>query len=258
MPDMKSLLKNLLFFFIPKRKLYESNASILMYHSVCTDKYFSTVTPYVFEKQMRYMHDMQVPVISLKELIYRIQQKKPLDGAVVLTFDDGYADNYEHAFPILKEFKFPATIFVTTNFISMQGRENKAYLSIEQLREMEHSGLIDIEPHTASHPHLSNVLVPEAEQEIRISKTVVESGLEKRCSVFAYPYGDYTDTVVEVVKKNNFEGAVTVKEGIVSLTSDIFRLPRNSIDRTTTMIQFKGKISYAIVWYEQIKQYLHI
>ena len=227
----------------------KTRASILMYHSVSERKdYFSVVSPEVFNKQMAYLAGKRLVVIPLAELVRRVRAHAPLGGVVALTLDDGYRDNYTAVFPLLKQYGFPATIFVTTDFIG-----NPEYCSVEELREMHDSGLVSIEPHTVSHPKLAHLSRADALHEIQESRHVLEDILGTTPTLFAYPYGNFSDETVDVVREIGFAGAVTVVSGTVSSSSDILQLPRNSVDSSTTFSQFRGKVSRAIDWYQWLK-----
>lgn len=252
---MKSFAKTCIFSalntFAPK---LENRASILMYHSVSEERgYFSAILPEIFTKQMAYLAATKREIISLTELVRRLGAHEPLDGAVVLTFDDGYRDNYTTVFPLLKQYGFPATIFVTTDIIDTPG-----YCSTEELREMQASNLISIEPHTRTHPKLAKLSRADAEREIHESREKLRDILGAVPSLFAYPYGSFSSETIGVVRGLNFAGAVTVEEGTVGPATDLLRLPRNSIDSSTTFSQFRGKVSRAIDWYVAFKTRMHI
>ena len=91
----------------------KSRGAILMYHSVNESGDFFSVTPAQFRSQMELLHKRGYEVVSLPEICSRLTARTLSGKEVAITFDDGYRDNYTHAFPILKEFAFPATIFVT-------------------------------------------------------------------------------------------------------------------------------------------------
>ena len=242
---MKSLLKNVFFRSLPKISLPKDRASILMYHSISDrQNFFSAVSPEVFNKQMAYLAAKKQEVILLVELVRRLGAREQLGGSVILTFDDGYHDNYTTVFPLLKQYNFPATIFVTTNLIGTPG-----YCSAIELREMHDSGLVAIEPHTHSHPKLAKLSRAEADGEIREYRRVLEEVLGTTLTLFAYPYGSFTEETVATTHGIGFAGAVTVEEGTVGPATDVFRLPRNSVDSSTTFSQFRGKLSRAIDWY---------
>ncbi len=244
-----SFLKEIFFKLVPKPMLPKRRASILMYHSVSGQKgSFSTVSPEEFQRQMAYIAGKRISVIPLAELVRRLRAGKMLGGTVVLTFDDGYRDNYMTVFPLLKQYGFPATIFVTTDLIGQA-----QYCTAEELREMHSSGLISIEPHTLSHPKLASLSRAEAAREVRESRSALENILGMVPTLFAYPYGSFSDETVDIVYETGFIGAVTVEEGTVGPDTDPLRLPRNAVDRSTTFSQFRGKVSRAIYWYAILK-----
>lgn len=246
-------LKDLFFGGFSFLGLPRDRAVILMYHSVSarTD-YFMNVEPEDFERQMKFISDSGRPVVALSELIRRLKAGESLGGAVVITLDDGYRDNYEIAFPILKQYNFRATIFVTTDLIGKTDTRNVPRLTVEQMKEMESSGLIDIEPHTKTHPKLSELTEEGARSEMAGSRDVLEGLFGKKARLFAYPYGNY-NTLVRGIAAREFDGAVTVTEHTVSATSKLFELPRVSIDSSTTSAQFKGKITRAVDVYSALK-----
>ncbi len=231
-----------------------NRTSILMYHSISGRKdYLSAISPETFEQQMAYLAGKRRSVIPLAELVRRLRAHEPLGGAVVLTFDDGYRDNYTNVFPLLKQYNFPATIFVTTDLIGKEDKRNIAHCTAEELREMHDSGLISIEPHTLSHPKLARLSRAEAAREIRESRRVLRDILGAEPMLFAYPYGSFSDETVELVREAGFTGAVTVEEGTVGPDTDPLRLSRNAVDSSTTFAQFRGKVSRAIDWYMSLK-----
>lgn len=251
---MKRLLKNILFWFASSVRLPNNRASILMYHSIRdTPDYFGSVSPRSFEAHMAYLAQKKVPVISLAELTRRLEVGASLGGSVVITFDDGYRDNFTHAYPILKKYGFHATIFMVTDLIGKSDTRGFRHLSFEELKEMEASGLVSIEAHTKSHPKLATLAAVFAREEVEGSKCILEELLRKRVTQFAYPYGNCSDETVRIVKDAGFGSAVGVIEGTIGQGADLFRLKRNSIDRSTTFTEFKGKISRAVDIYESLK-----
>lgn len=233
----------------------QNRAIILMYHCVFAGaESFMNVEPKEFERQMKYIADSGRAVIPLSELVSRLKSGAQLGSSIVITFDDGYMDNYTNAFPVLKKYQFPATIFVVTDRIGMRDERGLSRLSAQQMKEMESSGLVEIEPHTRTHPHLSKLPALEAQAEIVGAKEKLEELLEKKCRHFAYPYGDFNPEIGGLVRKSGLESAVSVSEGSVKLGADLFALPRVSIDSSTTFAQFRGKLTRAVDVYERLKQ----
>ena len=251
---MRNFFKEIFFWLLPKFPLPKDRASILMYHSISNRKdYFSAISPEIFNQQMAYLAAKKRKVIPLAELVRRLRAHEPLGGAVILTFDDGYRDNYTTVFPLLKQYNFPATIFVTTGLIG-----NPEYCSAEELREMHNSGLVAIETHTLTHPKLATLSRAEADHEIRESRRALQEILGTAPTLFAYPYGNFSEGTIGLVREIGFTGAVTVAEGTIDPATDPLRLPRNSIDRSTTFSQFRGKVSRAIDLYVALKFSLRI
>ncbi len=245
---MKEILKELFFRFSPRHPLPPDRAVILMYHSISERKdFFSAVSPKNFERQMAYLAAHEYSIISLTELVRRLKDCEPLGGAVVLTFDDGYKDNYKIAFPILKKYHFPATIFLVTGH-----RE----LSHQEIQEMSENGRIEFMPHTVTHLRYTGDNREAFMSEALESRKAIEALTSYPADIFAYPAGKYDDVLAESVGKEGFVAAVTVQEGTVGPESDLFRLPRVSIDRSTTFAQFKGKLSCAIDRYQKYKTWL--
>jgi peptidoglycan/xylan/chitin deacetylase (PgdA/CDA1 family) len=246
---MKTILKNIFFALAPKR-LPGDRAVVLMYHSISEWDHYATVTPANFERHMAYLAAKKIPVISLSELARRHGRGEPLGGAVAVTFDDGYRDNYTAAYPILRRFGFPATVFVESGLIG-QDSGGVPHLSADEMKQM--SDLVECGAHTKSHAKLTALSPEEAYAEAEGSKQAVEAALGKPCTLFAYPFGNYNQSILSMVRALGFEAAVTVKEGTVGPDSKSFELPRVSIDSSTTFTQFKGKLSTAVDWYETIK-----
>jgi len=243
-------LKDGLFWALAIGAGLRERAVILMYHSIADRPgHFNSVPPAVFKRQMGYLKAKRYPVVSLKTLAKRLADMETPGGAVAITFDDGYENNYTDAFPVLKEHGFPATIFVATDRIGSPER-----LTREQLREMESSGLVDVEPHSKTHPRLAEADDALAREEMRGSKETVENMLGKSADFFAYPYGSFSERTLQIARERGFRAAVTVREGTVAPGEDLFRLPRVSIDASTTFAQFRGKVSRAVDRYEAIKK----
>jgi peptidoglycan/xylan/chitin deacetylase (PgdA/CDA1 family) len=251
---MKALLKELFFRFAPHPPLRADRALLLMYHSLSgPSSYFSAISPTEFAWQMSYLAKTKLPVIPLAELVRRHVVGEPLGGCVVITFDDGYIDNYTIGAPILAQYGFPATIFVTVDEIGKIDRHGLMQMSEAQLRGLDRGGLVAIEPHSLSHPKLSRLSRDDAKREIAGSKHRIEELLDKRCAIFAYPKGDFSAETRQLVIDAGFSAAVSVKEGTANPESDRFALPRASIDRSTSRAQFRGKLSAALDWYEYLR-----
>ena len=136
--------------------------------------------------------------------------------SVVITVDDGYASMYQHAFPVLKQYRFPATLFIYTDFIGARDA-----LTWNQMQEMVASGVIDIQPHSKTHSNLSIRFQGETEAHYRdrlrveavAPREVLQRKLHVKVSSYAYPYGDANPIVVEELARKDYRIGLTVDPG---------------------------------------------
>jgi len=251
---LKSVIYNFLLWSSVSRR-YKSCA-ILMYHTISDKDVLYVVESEDFSWQMDFLKKNNFNVISLAELVDKLRNKKNIpDKTVVLTFDDGYEDNYLMAWPILRKYNFPATIFLATGRVggiykSQSQNVSFRMLSWSQIKEMHQSGLVDFEPHTVSHPKLVNFSIAGAEQEITISKLTIEEQLNKKCLFFAYPAGSYNQDVINILEKNDFIAAVTVKPGFIKSDDKLLELNRNFVYLYCSRPEFKAicGLSYKLIW----------
>ncbi|SHH20862.1 Polysaccharide deacetylase [Desulforamulus hydrothermalis Lam5 = DSM 18033] len=211
---------------------------ILMYHKVNPDPRTGglglRVPPDKFEWQMRYLSKNGYQTVSLEDVIDHFEKGKHLpDKPVVITFDDGYKDNYQFAYPIMKQYGFTGTVFVVskaignTNFFDVEKKLQPANKMMDwhEIRELAEAGFT-IGAHTVDHPHLAEVPPEVARHQIEESKRALEHGLQKPVTVFAYPYGSYNDTVSELVKQAGYRAAVTTRLGLAKAGDNPFQLRR--------------------------------
>ncbi len=232
-------------FNVIQRRIQKFPVSILMYHSVGYNDHFFTVTPESFRRQMSYLKNKKYHVLSLVDVVNRLVQNKLIPAkTVVLTFDDGYEDNFVNAFSILSEFGFLATIFISTDFIGSERPVRgipMRYLTREQIVQMHTSKLINFQSHGLSHYKLTELSFDEIEREMKDSKAVLEELLNTPCNLFAYPFGKLNQNI-RINAKRFFEGAVGVRRGYVSGVSDIMNLERQSVDSMTTFLRYRLKV----------------
>ena len=216
------MLKNLLktFFYSTVRWWPVRGAVVLMYHSVGDNPEFFTVRAGNFDKQMAYLVKQKFNVITAPSLSVMLAAKQPIPPkTIVITFDDGYEDNYIQALPILKKYQLPAAVFLITDRISRTNTTRRGHtfpmLNWEQIRAMDASGLVEFYPHTHTHPKLPTILPEAITKEILTSRQILQEQLGGKRDIFAYPYGQCRPDAVEILKKNNFKVAFTVKSGRV-------------------------------------------
>jgi peptidoglycan/xylan/chitin deacetylase (PgdA/CDA1 family) len=183
---------------------------ILVYHSVrphpkkeSVYQDFYDVTPELLRRQLEYLKENGYAAISFDALADYFDDGIPLPKkSVILSFDDGWKNQYEYAFPLLQEFEMTATFFIFTNAVN---RGN--HLTWNELREMRDAG-ISIEAHTKMHPYLIKITdTEELAREIAGSKKILEEELGVQVTSFAYPFGQYNDASIEEVKTAGFRVA---------------------------------------------------
>lgn len=210
----------------------KAHPRILMYHSINDDIGSNhpdlVVTPENFRSHLTYLQKRGYQFLTMSELISGDYDSAP---RVVLTFDDGFQDNYTEMLPILKEFGAKATIYLCPEM------PNIDKLTREQILEMQASGLIEFGAHTMTHINLSQAEDDVAKREIIESKNEVERIVGKTCAAFAYPYGRINDRTADYVQQAGFSSSVLVKKGIEAIT-DPYRIKRISILRKTDLVQF--------------------
>lgn len=212
---------------------------VLYYHSVSLNADNEvTITPEMLEKQLTYINDNNYTTITMKELYDYLKNNKPIpEKSIVITFDDGYMNNYTEAFPILKALNMKATIFCVGNSL-----DGSYYLSHEAIKEMSDYG-IDIESHTVNHVHLDTLSYDEQLLEMKKSKEILENITGKEVSSIAYPFGDYNTDTVKAAKQAGYSLGFTTNLGLSDRSDDIFELDRIYISSNYDMNTFKDLIN---------------
>ncbi|HKV02154.1 MAG TPA: polysaccharide deacetylase family protein [Ktedonobacteraceae bacterium] len=161
------------------------------------------------------------------------------DRPVVLTFDDGFADFFTEAFPILQQYNFVATLYVATGFIGStsrwlqrEGEATRPMLTWDQLTEISASG-IECGGHSHRHHQLDTLPLAEARDEIARSKWLLEGHLGQEVSTFAYPHGYHSTTIKRLVRELGYTSACTVKNEVSSVATDPFAIARLTMGADT-------------------------
>lgn len=199
---------------------------ILMYHSVYPGAVYAnrlSVSTLTFERQMRFLSQHRYNILPLEAVADIIRDgKRPPDKTVAVTFDDGYKDNYSHAFPILKKYRIPATVFVIIDEI---GRPDR--LSWEEIREMQDSGLVFFASHCLGPEPLVNIQSrEEIKRQISESRRVLEEKLGRRVAGFSYPEGRFNPEIRQMVIDAGYGFAVATNPGRDFPDGDVYALKR--------------------------------
>lgn len=228
---------------------------ILTYHSVGSNGDFFTVDPDAFRRQMEYLRN-NYSIVPLSEVVNFVKGKKEMPRrSVSITFDDGYQDFYFNVCPYFRRYKLPATVFVTTGYVGQEwpfSKHGLGMLTWNEIEEISNNG-IEIGAHTVTHPNLQEENPSKAECEIMESKREIEKHLKKNVRFLSYPFGRYTNRLLEIAENSGFEavfgGRGTVREG-----SCLFVLNRVQIDRSISFLQFKAYLTKAVNWTKKIEK----
>lgn len=218
---------------------------VLNYHKVADVHIALSIPPDEFARQLQYLADNHYSSVTLDELYAALHEGAALPpNPVMITFDDGYDDNYSAAFPLLQTYGYRAVIFVITDLMGRPG-----YLTWEQAKEMSDSGLVEIASHTVSH----NALTERSDEQIRYemtkSKQLIEEHLGNQVSFIAYPTGSFNLHVASLIKEAGYRGAFTIRFGNVDRASNLFALERIPIFQTDdTFRSFLERMRYLPVF----------
>lgn len=206
----------------------------------------------MLEKHFKLIKKMGFEPITFEELadeglISRLEYGKRY---IIITVDDGYRDNYELLFPLLKKYNFKAVIYTVSGEtfnrwdveVPSNPEKRVELMSPEQVKELSESGLVEIGGHTVTHPHLDQLTSNEQEQEIYNNKVALESMIGKRLTSFAYPYGSLNEESKKITSKIGYHYAVSTDSGPLEVHSDEFQIRRIAIFPRTGVFGLWRKI----------------
>jgi peptidoglycan/xylan/chitin deacetylase (PgdA/CDA1 family) len=197
-----------------------------------------TISPAQFSSEMRYLVRNHFHTITATQLASYLRGGKSLPSKpVVLSFDDGYVDVYEHVFYPLSRLHMTATFFIVPGFLGMP-----RYLSWAEVKDMATHGM-DIESHTMSHPDLTTVNAQRQWSEVNGSRSLLQRKLHRTVRLFAYPYGAYNQSVLSTVARAGYWAAFTTRQGWIQSSSRLLTLPRVYIDNDDTLRIFAGRLA---------------
>ena len=193
---------------------------ILMYHNIVENypEYTAgaNITPELFEKHIETLLNQGYNPVKMSDYYsFMLGSKSLPDNPIIITFDDGYLSNYEIAFPVLKKYNIPATIFIVTSTVGLtpeSGLVSYPHFTWEQAKIMQDSGLIEINSHTHTHKNISELSTGELQKEIRLSKYLIEKNLNKYCYTFAYPYGGYREDTEKLIRYAGYKMHIKVND----------------------------------------------
>ncbi|MGA8655579.1 MAG: polysaccharide deacetylase family protein [Chthoniobacterales bacterium] len=218
---------------------------VLCYHRFEDKPHDSlAIAPAEFHAQMQALKDNGIAVISMKDLLaWRRGEKSIPAKSCVITIDDGYTSGYNVAWPILKEYGYPFTMFIYTNYVEVGGKS----ITWAQLEEMRDAG-VDIESHTVSHRDLRHAPAGQdyntwLHNEIYTSKDILEQHLGIKISVFAFPYGTFNEVVRKMALDAGYEALFTVYGQHMGIDAPADQIGRYAIESTHPDV-FKAALNF--------------
>ena len=252
--NIRSYIKNfLLLVFYSINFLIKSSSSnkeifVLMYHSVGDNKWKHSVGVNEFRRQMKFLKD-GYNVVILSDIISFVRGEKELPNkSVALTFDDGYYDTYTEVYPVLKQLSIPITVFLTTNLEKKEKLGFLDRLTVDQIKEMYSSHLVNFEVHGHNHLNLNELSsdYSKMENEVGTCRDFIEKNLNYRSNYIAYAFGWKNDKVIKFLKDRGFKAAFSINEGLIKKGHDLFAIKRIQVDKTMNFLLFKMRLTGAL------------
>ena len=210
---------------------------ILMYHGVSDDTHGAAelfVRPADLDAQIAYLVENGYDLITFEDWRHLEDYEKP----VMLTFDDGYRDNYEELLPILQKYNVKATVFVISGSVDV----HNTTLSYMQVRELAQSGLVSIQSHTYTHPHLDECDEETLHHQLWTSKLMLTRMTRYEPFVLCYPYGDRDALSLEVTQEY-YRFGLAMNGGLYTTSEEVYEIPRYYVSRYTSMSEFIAMVS---------------
>lgn len=219
---------------------------ILMYHRVDVDRPMDrvgrelTVSPEQFEEQLAYLKSRGFTGISMEQMLQRVESGASLDHVVVLTFDDGYEDQYTYALPLLQRYNDSATFYIVTGML-----DRPRHLSWAQLYRMRDLGQ-DIAAHGMQHDDLSLMTPTQQARQIENSVELLRHKLHAAVASYGYPSGRFNVTTLQLVRAANVDMAVTTDAKYVIGAETRYEIPRIRVRSDWTLTEFAAAVDKAL------------
>lgn len=231
-------------------------ARVIYYHSIHPSNSYSQA-PAAFRQQIEWLQANGFRFLTFSDLVNETRLKNPSDDLISITFDDGYFDNYEYAFPILNELGVPATFFLISGMICRVPQKterghllypDRLMMSRQQVTSLVSAGM-EVGSHTRSHVHVRRQTLQsrgQAFDELRGSRQELEDITGHEIAGFAYPNGQkgvYDACTRDLLARAGYRYAATTIWGQVDSTTDLFEVPRMEIRADDTLDTFRAKIT---------------
>mgnify|MGYP001384906112 FL=1 len=225
---LKSIFLILMFLSYSHAANIKNSATVFMYHKFGVSKYPSTsVTINQLENHITELTKDKYNILPLNFIVDAIINDANLpENTIGISIDDADESFFEIAWPLFKKNNIPVTLFVTTGTIV---NNNKNYLNWDEIRKLKEEG-VTIGAHSHTHAHMPDLSIDEVKKEIEISNKIFLKELGEIPSLFAYPYGETSNEIINLIKNYKFKVAFGQHSGIINETSNMYYLPRFSLN----------------------------
>jgi peptidoglycan/xylan/chitin deacetylase (PgdA/CDA1 family) len=207
------------------------------------------VTPEAFEEQLRYLKDGGFYSVSWEQWQMARSQRKPLPGrGVMITFDDGYLDFFQYAWPLLKQYGFTATVFIVADQIGKTNIWDQAFgeelplMGWPEIHHLQGEG-IEFGSHSTAHHALTALSNEDLVRDLARSRAILQQGLGAPTRVIAYPHGDFNPIVEHFAGGCGYTFGVTCRAGSSQFNDSILALPRIEVMGSSTLREFVNSLS---------------
>jgi len=237
--------------FNPALAADSAKIPILCYHNLSPLRGSMNMTPERFESQVKYLKDNGFTIITLREAVDYLEGKRDSlpKKPIVITADDGWQSNFVYMLPIVKKYNIPVTLFIYPQTIS----EGKNALTWAQLKELQDTGLFDIQSHTYDHPNFKQAKKRMSAEKYQAyvqnqmvkSKKVLEEKLDKKISFLAWPFGIYDEFLEKQAADAGYEMAFTIDYKPAKRGDRAMAQPRFMIVEPETAKTYNGIVGQA-------------
>ena len=226
---------------------FADQANVFVYHRFNDSRYPTTnISPQNFRAHLDLLHKQEFTVLKLGKVVDMLQKGESLpQRCAVITVDDAYHSFLTDGWPLLKQYNYPATLFVSTDTVG-----GGDYLSWQEIKALQGEG-VEIGNHSASHAYMLDRLTAESDadwrarvlEDIRRSQDAFEKYLGLPAKLFAFPYGEFSPELVSLIKNSGFTAAFGQQSGVITGEQDFFSLPRFPVGSAyTSLSEFRSKL----------------